>query len=170
MMMKNKTSSHVARGARTAVVASALFAGLLAGCGGGSDALPAELPFDRVRQATQYGFWPEQAYVFTTDAQWASAWASYISGSVIGTVERPAVDFSKRNLLGVSRGWGNNGCWALNITRVVETTQQIRVEYVQTKGPPPGVTLACTLAIVPMADFVTVPKSDKAVVYIELAR
>jgi len=152
------------------LAATALCSGLLAACGGGSeDPWPAELPFERVRQATQFGDWPEQGYAFGTDAQWASAWAAYISGRALGPVDRPEVDFSRRNLLGVSRGWGNNGCWGLNITRVVETAAQIRVEYVQSKGPA-APDMLCTQALVPMADFVTVPKSDKPVVYTEVTR
>lgn len=153
-----------------ALTAFALCTALLAGCGGGGDdTMPAELPFDRVRQATQFGAWPEQGYVFSTDAQWASAWAAYMKGRAIVPAERPAVDFSKRTLLGVSRGWGANGCWGLNIVRVVETAAQLVVEYAQSKGPASDGTL-CTAALVPMADFVTVPRSDKPVIYTELLR
>jgi hypothetical protein len=165
-----KTTRLTARSAARAALtigATALCASLLAGCGGSGDSPPFDLPFDRVRQATPYGPWPEQSFVFTTDAQWASAWAAYTNGFPFVPVQRPAVDFSKHNLLGISRGYGRTGCWGLNITRVVENTQQIRVDYVQTKGPP-GPNILCTQAIVPMADFVTVPKSSKPVVYNEV--
>ena len=97
----------------------------------------------------------------------AGAWAAYTSGRAITPAERPAVDFGRHNLLGISRGWGNNGCWGLNITRVLETATQIRVEYLQSKGPARPDTL-CSQALVPMADFVTVPKSDKPVLYVEV--
>lgn len=138
---------------------------LLAGCGGGSSiAEPEELPTRRV-QAVFAQPWPEATYVIRTDAEWQAAWAGYASG-LTPPPQRPAVNFAQDMLLGLSRGWGPDGCHSVRIKRVYEEATRVRVEFQHQRGLT-GV--GCTLALVPLSDFVAVPRLGKAVVFVEVA-
>ena len=67
-------------------------------------------------------------------------------------------------VLGVTRGTGNSGCYGLQITKVTEHADDIRTEFVQSR--PTGI-MYCSMALVPLTDFVVVPASPKPVVFTE---
>lgn len=129
---------------------------LLAACGGADPGAVQDIPFTRL-QADLQGDWPVATYVVRDPAQWSAAWAQHTPWQVPAP-PLPAVDFSRTMLLGVSAGWGANGCMGLAITRVQADAQGLRVEYRHNDPPGPGI--ACTMALVPLVDFVQVPQSE----------
>lgn len=156
------------RRSATAWVALALAAGsalAITACGGGGDDGAPELGFSRLT-AANYSVWPQQSYVVRSAAQWQAAWDAYEPGANPKPA-RPEVDFGTQMVVGLSLGWGPDGCHRVQMRRIVNALAEVRVEYVHTRGiSPPAI--ACTLAIVPLTDFVSVTRSDKPVRFVEV--
>jgi hypothetical protein len=103
-----------------------------------------------------------ETYVVRTEAQWQATWAKHQPRSTADV--RPQIDFGRFMVLGVTRGTGSDGCHGLGITQVTERSDDIRVESRQAR---PTRTMACTMSLVPLTDFVIVPASAKPVTFIE---
>lgn len=146
---------------RRHVLLTAFLATQIAGCGGGGDSEPVDLPQQRVRAAWAYTNLSE-TYVVRTEAQWQATWAKHEPRST-GDV-RPQVDFSRFMVLGVTRGTGPDGCHGLAITKVTEYSDDVRVEFQQSR-PVPG--MGCSMALEPLTDFVIVPTSAKPVTFVD---
>lgn len=139
-----------------------LAAVLSAACGGSEPYQPRELSFARI-----HAFWPawdrKETYVVRSDAEWQTVWQLH-EPLTLPKTERPAIDFSRSMVLGITQGSGPNGCYGLLIRRVVEEETGLRVEYSLSEPlSEPTPTFFCTTSIVPLTAFVEVPKSDKPV-------
>lgn len=144
---------------------SASFCGLaLVACGGSGEPSPTELGVTRLNQ-----HWSltdrQQMYAIQTSAAWSDAWQVHAPQTIPAT-PRPDVDFSRQMVLGVTQGSGPNGCHSLRIVRVLQTDSQLQVQYV--RGAPTG-TAVCTLAMVPLTDFVLVDRKNLPVVFSQVA-
>jgi len=146
------------RAIRLLTAAAASSIPVLQACGGGGGWQEFELPLVRLQ-----AFWPpkdlRRTYVLRTEAQWQAAWEAH-EPPVWPAMTRPAIDFQRTMVLGLTLGSGPNGCWGMAIRRVVEEATSLRVEYASSE-PRPGA--LCTQAIVALTDFVAVPQSDKPV-------
>jgi LPS sulfotransferase NodH len=144
--------------ARICRVAAGLAAAALLGCGGGDTFVPRELVVTRLLAS-----WAttdlRETYTVRSDAQWQAAWQAHEPRTTPPAV-RPAVDFSRQMVLGLTRGTGPNGCYGLSIQRVVEHADQLVVHYAVST---PSGTAACTQALVALTDFVVVERLDKPV-------
>lgn len=133
----------------------------LAACGGGEPLQPRELSMTRVSAS-----WAptdlRQSYALRSDAEWQAAWQAH-EPRTTPPAQRPAVDFSRQMVLGLTQGSGPNGCHGLSIRRVVEQPDQVQVQYAVTTSAG-GV--GCTQVIVPLTDFVVVERIDKPVVFL----
>jgi hypothetical protein len=142
----------------------ALLATQLCACGGGDgDFEPVELPQQRIRASWDYTTLSE-TYVIRSEAQWEATWTRHQPRSP-GDV-RPQIDFSRFMVLGITRGTASSGCFDVRITKVIETGDDIRVEFQQSR-PRPG--SFCTASVEPLTDFVIVPASSKPVTFVEKA-
>lgn len=151
------------RRAVVSLLAVAPLAWALSACGGSGTAdvtTAVDVPFVRLQ-----ALWPaqsvEQTYVIRTEAEWAAAWSVH-EPLIVPPIPRPSVDFGRDMVLGLSRGSGPNGCHGLTIVRVVEEASQRVVHF---RLSEPTAQQMCTQVIVALTDFVTVPRSDKPVVF-----
>ena len=135
-------------------------AAFLIGCGGGSEFEPRDLSFSPV-EGDFYGDWPVQTYVVRTNAEWVAVWDQHDSLS-FPPPQMPEVDFSTYTVVGVSLGWGPNGCHRLRVTQIREEELQVRVLY-QHLVPNEG--SVCFLAFVPLVAFVKLPATAKQVLF-----
>ena len=154
-----------------------LLSALLVACGGGSDApapaaplatLSSEIPVVYL-QGDFYGNWPVQSYVARTEAEWRQIWDQH-DPQQIPAPEMPVVDFALHTVVGVSLGWGADGCHGFQIVRIMEEAEQIRVEYRHTfpdwgTGSPQ---FFCTMALVPLVGFAKIPATAKPIVFTQL--
>lgn len=144
-----------------AVLASVLLSAALVACGGGEGFQPRELSMTRLGFA-----WAptelRQTYALRNEAEWQAAWLAHEPRTTPPAM-RPAVDFSRQMVLGLTQGSGPNGCHGLSIRRVVEQAEQIQVQYAVTV---PASDAGCTQAIVPLTDFVVVERLDKPVAFV----
>lgn len=146
---------------------AALLSMALLACGGSDPMTPVNLPMARVE-----AWWPvldlKQSYAIRDDAQWQRVWTAHEPQTWPAT-ERPQVDFSKSMVLGLSLGWGPSGCDGMSIRRVIEEQRELRVEYMSSpRTTTPPEILVCTTALVPLTDFVVVPRSDKSVYFVQV--
>ncbi len=149
-----------------ACLISATTAALLTACGGGSDAPSAETPFQAREIAVVPltgvdGSWPAQNYVARTPSEWNKVW-NLRDATPSPAPEIPAVDFSANTIAGVSLGWGGTPCTPLEISRVTEEAEQIRIEYRQAVQPPE---IGCIQMTVPLVAFVKLPATAKPIVF-----
>jgi LPS sulfotransferase NodH len=146
---------------RTRFFAIGLALAGLAACGGGEPFQPRELSTARMSAS-----WAptdlRQTYALRSDAEWQAAWQAHAPRTT-PPAQRPAVDFSRQMVLGLTQGSGPNGCHGLSIRRVVEQAEQVEVQYAVTV---PNGSVACPQAIVPLTDFVVVERIDKPVVFL----
>lgn len=138
----------------------AALSGAMAGCGGGSEDESQSLAFERVVQA-----WMQTAlqetYVLRTEVEWQRVWNLHLPPS-FAPVPLPRVDFSRFMVVGLTLGTGPNGCYGLNILRVLATANQGVVEYRVSEPTPTSV---CTLATVALTDFVVVSRLEGPVAF-----
>jgi len=66
-------------------------------------------------------------------------------------------------VLGITQGSGPSGCYSLLIRRIVEEETELRVEYSLSEPNFEPLIFLCATVMVPLTDFVEVPKSDKPV-------
>ena len=131
---------------------------------GGSDS-PVEVAFARVA-GLNAASWPPGFYQARTEPAWQTVWAQRQT-SEFPVSPIPAVDFGREMVVGVSEGMGSNGCHNLSITRVIEGDSELVVEYLRTiPGFDPAHPIACTLALVPLVDFIITRQSDKPVRFV----
>jgi len=149
-----------ARGRAPALAIVLALAGLVA-CGGGESFQPRELSMARLGVS-----WAptelRQTYALRSDAEWQAAWQAH-EPRTTPAAQRPAVDFSRQMVLGLTQGSGPNGCHGLSIRRVVEQAELVQVQVAVTV---PTGSVACPQAIVPLTDFVVVERIDKPVVFL----
>jgi hypothetical protein len=105
----------------------------------------------------QFGVWPVQSYVARTESQWSQMWEMHAPAHA-----RPRVDFSVNTVVGVSLGQGPNGCSKLEIPRVTEEVDEMRVEYRVADVPPDAM---CTQALVPLRAFIAIPATSKPIIF-----
>jgi len=137
-----------------------LLSAALVACGGGSNDDPKDIPFARV-QGDFFGTWPVQTYVARSDSEWSQVWNQFVP-NFEPPVPRPVVDFSAYTVVGISLGWGSNGCDGVAISRVTETSSEIDVEYRRLSALPGQ---GCGASLVPLIDFVEIAATTKPVVF-----
>jgi len=137
---------------------------LLAACGGSDTFQAREMPISRITAWWQSTSLNER-YVVRSESEWQAVWKLHEPPTLPASI-RPSIDFSSTMVVGLTFGSGPNGCYGLSIRRAVEEEFEIRVEYLQAAAGGPGV--LCTQAIVPLTDFVSVPRSDKHVVFVRI--
>jgi len=120
------------------------------------------VPFSPL-QGNLHGSWPAQAYVARTADEWAALWARH-DPLQVPPPERPVVDFARCMIVGLSLGWGSNGCSGVSITAVDETSDALRVSYRLNPPPPPDV--FCTAQLVPLIALARVRQSPKPVLLV----
>lgn len=81
----------------------------------------------------------------------------------ISTIDH-TVDFDKQMLIGVTMGSRATGGYSIRITDVTETPDTI---YVHTKQSKPDSGAPVTQAFTYPQDFVTIPKTDKRIVFLD---
>ena len=81
----------------------------------------------------------------------------------ISTIDH-TVDFDKQMLIGVTMGSQTTGGYSIRITDVTETPDTI---YVHTKQSKPDSGATVTQAFTYPQDFVTIPKTDKRIVFLD---
>jgi hypothetical protein len=111
-----------------------------------------------------YGEWPVQTYVARNAAEWAQIWASH-KPLTIPVPVMPVVDFSAYTVVGIALGRRPSGCYATEIVDATGTESQITVQF-RELTPPPGV--GCTAALVFPVQFVTIPRTDKPVTFVQI--
>src|SRR6185369_12987208 len=108
-------------------------AATLVGCGGGSEVEPTSLPSPSSQIAVlplegdSYGKWPVQSYVARTDSEWSQIWDLHDSLQSPPPA-RPVVDFTAYTVAGVSQGGAGSGCDGLEVLRITDEPEQVRVE------------------------------------------
>jgi hypothetical protein len=137
-----------------------LMSASLIACGGGTNDDPRDIPFARV-QGDFFGNWPVQTYVARSDAEWSQVWNLFVPNFEPPS-PKPVVDFSAHTVVGISLGWGSNGCEAVAISRVTETSTEIDVEYHRSSALPGQL---CGASLVPLEDFVEISATTKPVVF-----
>ena len=142
-----------------------VLAAALQACGGGSDQpfAPFDIPTQRISASWRIQD-VQQTYVIRTAPEWRAAWETHEPATIPRTAQ-PLVDFGNNMVVGLTLGAGPNGCHSVRISRVVEEADSIRVEYQRFPGPT-SLPVACTLAIVPLTDFVAIKRSDKPVAFV----
>jgi hypothetical protein len=131
----------------------------LIACGGGSTDEPREIPFARV-QGDFSGEWAVKTYVARSDSEWIQIWNQFVPN--FDPAPRPVVDFSNNTVVGISLGSGSNGCEAVAISRVTETSSEIDVEYHRSSALPGQL---CGATLVPLVDFVEISATTKPIVF-----
>ena len=143
--------------------AAALFSVWLVACGGAEPWQPVNMSMSRIQ-----AWWPyvdaKQSYAIRNEADWQRVWLAH-EPQTWPTTERPLIDFTKDMVLGLTLGTGSSGCYGMSIRRVIEEERELRVEYLS--ATPSGLGL-CTMSIVPLTDFVVVPRSDKSVYFVQV--
>lgn len=151
-----------------------LSATLVACGGGGSEVEPIAAPLTSpsseiavLRLAGNfYGDWPVQSYVARTESEWSRIWDLH-DPMQSPAPERPVVDFSAYTVAGVSLGWAPFGCDWLEIFRITDEPEQVRVEYRRVDASP---LTACTANLVPLVAFVKIPATIKPIVFEQAGR
>ena len=136
---------------------------VLQACGGSDTFTPFDLPTSRIVASWRVSD-VQQTYTIRTAAEWRTAWEAN-EPQTTPRAEIPLVDFSQSMVVGLTLGSGPNGCHSVKISRVVEEADVIRVEYQRFPGPT-SLPQICTLAIVPLTDFVVIKRSDKRVAFV----
>ena len=160
--------NRIAATATAAAVLLAVFS--TSGCGG-SDEPPIDLtsftrPYEYLengRPTSNWDFiWPDATYVVRGATDFSNAWLARKYGGNAPSPVPTTVDFSKVTLLGISQG-GGPGCFHLRITRArqVEATLQVESELAV-----PDPTVGCTGQVLPVFDFVQIPKTDLPVKFL----
>jgi len=139
---------------------------MFAACGGDDSPVPRiEIAVLRL-EGNFYGSWPVQSYVARTGSEWSRIWDLHdpLQSPVPA---RPVVDFASYTVAGVSQGWGPSGCDGLEVPRITDEPEQVRVEYRRLVVSP---LVGCTAALVPLVIFVKIPATTKPVVFEQTAR
>jgi len=117
-----------------------LLSATLVACGGGSEVEPTSLPSPSSQIAVLplegvHGSWPVQSYVARTDSEWSRIW-DLQGPNLSPAFARPVVDFAAYTVAGVSQGMAGSGCDGLEVLRITDEPEQIRIEYRRLVVPP----------------------------------
>ena len=132
---------------------------VVSACGGSDDDREVEISATAL-DADLYGDWPIGFYALRTEAGWAQLWAAHQRASPYAPA-RPAVDFQRHTLIGIALGWGPDGCHGLDVSNIVESQAEIRVDYRLSKPSRPGAD--CSLGVVALVYFATIPATQKPI-------
>jgi hypothetical protein len=139
-----------------------LFATLVA-CGGGGP--PNEIAFLPI-EGNFTGNWPVNSYVARTDSEWSQIWD--LQGPKLSPPPaRPVIDFAAYTVVGASLGFGPTGCYGMDIPRIADEADQIRVEFRRLVAPPPT---GCSQGLVSLVIFVKIPATTKPIVFEQVGR
>lgn len=151
--------------------AASVLASVLCSCGG-NDEPPIDLtsftrPFEFLENGRPSGnwgtyIWPELTYVVRGQSDFSNVWLAREYGLAARPPVPTEIDFSKVTLLGISQSWGPT-CFRLRITHVKQVGATLQVES-ELAAPPPLV--GCTAEVVPLFDFVQIPKTDLPVTFL----
>lgn len=150
-MSDMKHTIRVIRNRALALLASSLLT--LSACGGGSS--DAELPFSTVLQTTDSAITSLRTVSVSNPAAWAELWAQH-TAQVSPKPPLPAVDFAKEQVVGVFLGTRSNGCYSVEIRKVVQSDSARTVVYHETTPSP---TASCLAALVNPVHMVKVATS-----------
>ena len=159
---------------RLHVQAAVVAVAWLTACGGSDTFQDRNLPMTHV--GTEWG-WAitdlQQIYVLRSDTEFRDAWLTHLPHNQSATnpptepPPPPVIDFSQNMVLGLTLGWGPDGCHNLSIRRVVEQEKRVQVEYSVSRGAGAPEMMGCTMAIVPLTAFVIVERVEKPVSFVE---
>ena len=140
------------------------FALVVAGCSQeGADNSVQALPFESVLQAQQSGITSARQVTIKDASAWASLWREHIANANPAPPV-PAVDFTKKMVLGVFLGQRPNLCYNVAIESVERVgKEKVAVKYRETKSSG-----ACLQALAHPAHCVTVDRLDLPVEFTEL--
>jgi hypothetical protein len=137
-----------------------LLSAMLVACGGGGTSPSTEIAFLPI-EGNFNGNWPVNSYVARTDSEWSQIWD--LQGPKLSPPPpRPVVDFAAYTIVGASLGGGPTGCYSMDIPRITDEADQIRVEFRQVVALPP---IACSQGGVSLVIFVKIPATTKPIVF-----
>jgi hypothetical protein len=148
-----------------------LLAVTLAGCGGGSSTEPEDpsVPFTPLPAARDaMGAVPRGTYVVRSPQALAAVIASNPTGFLPGDPGQfPPVDFGRELVVGVLSGLGNP-CLRHEIIAVRRVGATVTVQHRRVE-PTPGTGRVCGPGVVPTSVWATMPATDAAIAFEELA-
>jgi len=115
----------------------------------------------RISHASYSGFRQAARTVIDNDADWRAAWATYSSGD--GST-RPAVDFTRYDVILAALGQRTTGGYGITVSRIAATSDYLYVEITSTS---PGSRCITTQALTQPADIVRIPRQHPPVVFVE---
>jgi hypothetical protein len=116
------------------------------------------LPFISLDQTTRSGIQSAQTVTIRDADSFRQMWAAHSSGAL------PAVDFSRKMVLGVFLGVQPNGCYATEIASVDRGADKVTVRHTDSV---PGPAVLCTMALTTPAHLVVVERSELPVEFTE---
>ena len=104
-------------------------------------------------------------FVFDNEADWLEAWKALPAGFYQGgTLEIPLIDFNNDMVVGLSFGFGSNGCHGLRIINVVQDKNEIKVFYFRSV---PSDGMVCPSVVVDLSEYIAIPKSTMPIKFIK---
>jgi hypothetical protein len=104
-------------------------------------------------------------FVFDNEADWLAAWRALPAGFYQGgALEIPLIDFNKDMVVGLSFGYGSNGCHGMRIINVVQDKNEINVFYLRST---PSAGSICTANIADLSEYIAIPKSTTPIKFIK---
>jgi hypothetical protein len=125
------------------------------GCGGG-EAAESEVAFSAIAKSSTSGIATATFAVVSDAGAWADLWQRH-TAPLVPPPARPAVDFSRHQVVGVFLGPRPSGCHAVAVRRVLQSAAARIVVYHE-DVPGPGA--LCTAQVVTPAHLVQIPASS----------
>jgi hypothetical protein len=123
----------------------------------------ADASVQTVVRSTHSGVATGQNVVIKDSDAWAALWARHTSNPTPGS-SVPAIDFAHNQVAAVFLGRRTNGCYAVEITKVLEDASSISVEYLETVPQPDSI---CTQAITYPVHIIAINPSSKPVLFVK---
>lgn len=133
---------------------------VLAACGGSDDGAD-EIGFSTVEASAFSGITTATTVVVSSASDWEPLWASHARFR-IPPPPVPVVDFSRHQLLALFLGGRPNGCYGVEIRRVLDDGQRRTVVYAESE---PGPTMLCSAVATSPMQIVRVTASPLPVVF-----
>lgn len=157
-------NSAIAGGEPLMATVRAIRSRLAAAAGVREACAPEAIPFERLAPAVFASAIADKRFVTVRDAaSWSALWNEHTRGAS----QAPAIDFSRKMVLGVFLGRESNPCGGLNIDVVRQAANPGRLE-VGYRVIDPGPEVACIAAVINQYAFVTVPQSSLPVDFVRL--
>lgn len=122
-------------------------------------------PVEEVAQSAYTGIEDRRRVVFRTQAEWETFWRE-LTRNTSPAEPTPEIDFSRRIVIAAAMGLRSSGGFAIEITTVRATGDELLVEVLETS---PGPSCAVTMALTAPVTAVSVERRAGPVSFIERA-